>query len=177
MRYHTFQADVRSDSSSSFEHDQRPAGYNPVNGSAGGGMPYPTSANGNGYSNGNGGPNGSAPSTYSDSGGGNYPLSGSDDGNTYNEHYSANGSSPQMNYNCPCRTTQALGVAYMNLSQTLQNSLNTLRQFPHHPSNTQCAVYRKVVELNNTLQYASPLVRAPPLGDIALIFYFLQQRH
>ncbi|KAF8182290.1 hypothetical protein BJ912DRAFT_595088 [Pholiota molesta] len=164
MRYHTFQADVRSDSSSSFENDQRPAGYNPVNGSAGGGMPYPTSANGNGYSNGNGGPNGSAPSSYSDGGGGgNYPLSGSDDGNTYNEHYSANGSSPPMNYNCPCRTTQALGVAYMNLSQTLQNSLNTLRHFQHHPSNTHCAVFRKVVELNNTLHSGtdSPGLVAP----------------
>ncbi|KAF8956527.1 hypothetical protein BDZ97DRAFT_1907172 [Flammula alnicola] len=152
MRYHTFQADVRSDSSGSFDNDPRPAAYNAANN--GNGINYAAGANNNGhYSNGNGNP-GSAASTYSDGGGsGNYQLSGSDDGNnTYSEHYSVNGSSPQTQYICPCRTNPALGIAYITLSQTLQSSLNSLRQYSHHhPPNAQCTLFRRVVELNNSL--------------------------
>ncbi|KAF8157922.1 hypothetical protein B0H34DRAFT_435091 [Crassisporium funariophilum] len=143
MRYHTFQADVRSDSSSSFDNDSRPS-YNPANGSA----PYhPPSNNAHYSANGNSNP---APSSYSDGGGGgNYPLSNSDDGNnSYGDHFSA---SPQSHFSCPCRANPALGLAYMQLSQTLQSSLSTLRQYSHHPPNSQCSLFRRIVELNNAL--------------------------
>ena len=144
MRYHTFQADVRSDSSSSFDNDPRP-GYNPTNGS---GM-YPTNATH--YTSGTGS---TAPSTYSDGGGGvTYPLSNSDDGNnSYGDHFSVNSSSPQSHFLCACRSNPALGITYLQLSQTVQQSLNSMRQY-NHPSNSHCVLFRRVLELNNTLQY------------------------
>jgi len=163
MRYHNFQTNVRSDSSPSFDNDPRTS------------VPYSSnyhSAAGNGhYATQNGGAtNGSAPSSYSDGGGGGgngggggasaYALSGSDDGhgsNAYSDHYgSVGGNSPQAHFACPCRTTPALGMAYISLAQALQNSLSSLRQYSqHHPPNSQCALFRRIVELNNALQYVS----------------------
>jgi len=142
MRYHTFQADVRSDSSSSFDNDPRP-GFNPTNGS---GM-YPTNATH--YTSGTGS---TAPSTYSDGGGGvTYPLSNSDDGNTsYGDHFSVNSSSPQSHFLCACRSNPALGITYLQLSQTVQQSLNSMRQY-NHSSNSHCVLFRRVLELSNTL--------------------------
>ena len=158
MRYHNFQTSVRSDSSSSFDNDPRT------------GVPYSSnyhSATGNGhYPTQNGGAtNGSAPSSYSDGGGGGggasaYALSGSDDGHgAYSDHYgSVGGNSPQTHFACSCRTAPALGMAYISLSQALQSSLGSLRQYSqHHPPNSQCALFRKVVELNNALQYVPHL--------------------
>lgn len=160
MRFHhSFQADVRSDSASSFEDPQRAPGYsNGANGgSQGGGMPYSGApANGaNGYNN---GAPGAAPSTYSDGGGNGYPLSGSDDGHAYGDHYSGSGGSPPMHYtNCACRSAPALGVAYLNLSQTLQSAIGALRQFgPHHAPGAPCTVFRRIVDLSNALQYVPP---------------------
>lgn len=143
MRYHTFQADVRSDSSSSFDNDPRP-GYNPSNGS---GM-YPTNTTHYTTS----GTGSTAPSTYSDGGGGvSYPLSNSDDGSTsYGDHFSVN-NSPQSHFLCPCRSNPALGITYLQLSQTLQQSLNSMRQY-NHPTNSHCALFRRIVELSNALQ-------------------------
>ena len=144
MRYHTFQADVRSDSSSSFDNDPRP-GYNPTNGS---GM-YPANAT---YTSGTGS---TAPSTYSDGGGGGvtYPLSNSDDGNTsYRDHFSVNSASPQSHFLCTCRSNPALGITYLQLSQTVQQSLNSMRQY-NHPTNSHCTLFRRVLELSNALQY------------------------
>jgi len=143
MRYHTFQADVRSDSSSSFDNDPRP-GYNPTNGSS----VYPTSANHYTAS----GTGSSAPSSYSDSGNGvSYPLSNSDDGHTsYGDHFSVNSSSPQSHFLCPCRSNPALGITYLQLSQTLQQSLNSMRQY-NHPTSSHCALFRRIVELSNAL--------------------------
>jgi len=144
------EANAHLDSSSSFDNDPRSAGgYNGTNGN---GYHSNGSANGH-YSNGNG-TQSSAPSSYSEGGGGtaSYPLSNSDDGNTtYGDQYSVNSSSPESHFACPCRTNPALGIAYINLSQTLQNSLNSLRQYAHHPSNTQCTLFRRIVELNNSL--------------------------
>lgn len=147
MRYHTFQADVRSDSSSSFDNDPRP-GYNPTNGSS----VYSTSANHYTAS----GTGSSAPSSYSDGGNGvSYPLSNSDDGNTsYGDHFSVHSSSPQSHFLCPCRSNPALGITYLQLSQTLQQSLNSIRQY-NHPTNSHCALFRRIVELSNALQYVS----------------------
>ena len=149
MRYHTFQADVRSDSSSSFDNDPRP-GYNPTNGS---GM-YSTNATHYTTS----GTGSTAPSTYSDGGGGGvtYPLSNSDDGNTsYGDHFSVNSSSPQSHFLCACRSNPALGITYLQLSQTVQQSLNSMRQY-NHSTNSHCVLFRRVLELSNTLQYVLP---------------------
>ncbi|EAU86280.1 hypothetical protein CC1G_08004 [Coprinopsis cinerea okayama7 len=155
VRYHTF--DVRRTSSNgSFNEDQqRPQtqqGQQPYNSPPSLGMTYPTSPNNSQY-NGN-----STSSSYSDNGSNGYPpLTNSPDGNnsTYNDQYSTtNGSTPQ-GY-CPCRTNPSTGVAYINLSQQLQSSLTTLRQFSHHPPNTNCLTYRRVVELNDLLQPSSP---------------------
>ncbi|TFK34761.1 hypothetical protein BDQ12DRAFT_761294 [Crucibulum laeve] len=144
MRYHTFQADVRNPPSSTFENEQR------QNYSGPGSSPvaYHGSSNPH-YQGGHG--NGSAASTYSDGGGsgGNYPLSGSEDGHSYSDQFSPGGTSSQSF--CPCRTSPGTGVAYISLSQQLQNSLNSLRQYSHHPPNTPCLLYRRIVELNNLM--------------------------
>lgn len=176
MRYHTFQADVRSDSASSFEDGGGGgARYGPAGGSQGGGMPYSgppppngANANGGGYTNGGGG--GPAPSSYSDGGGGGGGYPGSDDGHAYGEHYSAGGGSPPMHYSCSCRAAPALGAAYMNLAQTVSAAIGALRQFgPHHQGGAQCAVYRRVLELHSALQcvfsFSSPAAALTPLSS------------
>jgi hypothetical protein len=149
MRYHTFQADVRSDSSSSFDGDPRSAAY-PTNGN--GGVAYHGNSTNGHYTNGSGNST-SAPSSYSDGGGAhNYPLSNSDDGNTtYNDQYSVSSSSPHSHYACTCRTNPALGIAFINLANTLQTSLNSIRQYSHHPQNSQCTLFRRIMDLNNSL--------------------------
>ena len=162
MRYHTFQADVRSDSASSFEEGGAGARYGPAGGSQGGGMPYSgppppngASANGGGgYANGGGGASGPAPSSYSDGGGGGGGYPGSDDGHAYGEHYSAGGGSPPLHYSCSCRAAPPLGGTYMNLAQAVSAAINVLRQFgPHHQGGAQCAVFRRVLELHSAPQY------------------------
>lgn len=145
MRYHhTFQA-PRSNSSSSFENDQRQS-YTSSNGTA---IPYHHHPPANPQYNGTHNP-GSAPSSYSEGGVGNYSLSGSDEGHNYGENFPGNTATPQAF--CPCRTNPATGVAYISLSQQLQDCLNSLRQFSHHPPNTPCLLYRRIAELNSLLQ-------------------------
>jgi hypothetical protein len=69
-------------------------------------------------------------------------------GNTNgNDHYHG---SPHQQVYCPCRTSAATAVAYLTLSQQLQNSLTPLRQYTHH---TQCQLFRKIMELNDLMQY------------------------
>ncbi|KAF9527516.1 hypothetical protein CPB83DRAFT_907526 [Crepidotus variabilis] len=149
MRYHSFQqGDLRGSeahSQSSFDADPRSA--------------YATGANGSGYHSTNptnghyssgttsNGAVAAAPSNYSDGGSnGAYPLNGSDDGNhsTYGEYH-------RHTSTCPCRSNPALGMTYMTLSQALQTSLNTLRQYSHHPSNAQCSLLRRINDLNTAL--------------------------
>lgn len=149
MRYHSFQqGDLRGSdahSQSSFDADPRSAYSSGTNGNG-----YHT-ANANGhYSSGTTSNGGVAPpsSNYSDGGSNNaYPLNGSDDGNTstYGEYH-------RHTNPCPCRTNPALGMTYMNLSQALQTSLNTLRQYSHHPSNSQCTLLRRINDVNAALQ-------------------------
>ncbi|KAF9046354.1 hypothetical protein BJ165DRAFT_1152129 [Panaeolus papilionaceus] len=152
MRYHTFQADVRgTDSTTTFDGEQRPS----FNSTAASGLPgYTGSSNPVHYTGAPGGGNGTAPSSYSDGGTGNsaaYPLSNSDDGNSYTEQFSVNGSSPQTHYACPCRTHPTLAMQYATLSNSLQTSLASARQYAQHHPNSQCPIYRRMVELNNSL--------------------------
>ncbi|KAG6919220.1 hypothetical protein DXG01_008015 [Tephrocybe rancida] len=140
MRYsNNFQADVRSPSTSSYDNEsQYPAtngNYHPSSGS-------PTGYHAPQHSS-------SVPSTYSD--GGSYTLSGSDDGNSYHSgHGDQYSSSHQI---CACRTSPGTGIAYISLAQQLQTSLSSLRQYYPHPQNTSCILYRRIVELNNLMQY------------------------
>ncbi|PPR05416.1 hypothetical protein CVT24_008030 [Panaeolus cyanescens] len=152
MRYHTFQADVRSnDSTAAFDGEQRP-GFNATTAS---GLPgYNSSTNNVHYNGASAGGNGAATSSYSDGGTGGsgaYPLSNSDDGNSFSEQFSVNGSSPQAHFACPCRTHPTLAMQYATLSNSLQTSLASARQYAQHHPNSQCPIYRRMVELNSSL--------------------------
>ncbi|XP_006462961.1 hypothetical protein AGABI2DRAFT_194007 [Agaricus bisporus var. bisporus H97] len=86
----------------------------------------------------------SSGATYSDGGGSSYG-NGHAYGSGHHDHY--HGSPPQQNY-CPCRSSPTLEVAYIALSQQLQNSLSSLRQYNHA---SQCPHYRKLIELNDLM--------------------------
>lgn len=144
MRYHSFQhADVRGSdpqSQSTFDTDPR-SGYPTSNDHTNGFHP---SNSGNHYSAGTA----AAATPYSDGGAaGAYSVNGSDDGkgSVYGDHY-------RHNNPCPCRTNPTLALTYLTLSQTLQSSLNTLRQYSNHLPNSQCTLYRRIVDINNALQ-------------------------
>lgn len=143
IRYHTFQADVRTSPTSSFDTSHRQSYNAPQPNSSVQYHASPSSPPAASYTTGHNG------DSYSD--GGSYPLSGSEDGH-YGERFPHPNSSPPSNF-CPCRTSPATGVAYIALSQQLQTSLNSLRQFSHHPPNSQCLLYRRIIELNNLMQY------------------------
>lgn len=143
LRYNNFHADVRSPSTPSYENEQHPQYTNgnnyhppPPNSPTAPyhGPQHPTSV----------------PSSYSDAG--SYTLSGSDDGNAYHgDAYPAhNSGSHQI---CPCRNSSGTGIAYISLAQQLQASLSSLRQYSHHPPNTTCILYRRIVQLDNLMQY------------------------
>lgn len=68
-------------------------------------------------------------------------------------------SSPHQRVYCPCRTSPATGVAYLALSQHLQNSLSSLRQYSHH---SQCQLFRKIIELNDIVQWVFPAFQNMP---------------
>ncbi|KAF9013051.1 hypothetical protein BDQ17DRAFT_1231572 [Cyathus striatus] len=147
MRYHTFQAERQN--------------YNPQSGSPLATYHSPHYQGNGGQQNGTPGANSSS---YSDGGGG-YPLSGSDDDHSYSsgdQGYSSNGAGSY----CQCRTSPGTGVAYISLAQQLQSSLNSLRQYSHHPPNTQCLLYRRIVELNSLMQCVCfPLIVGIDLHD------------
>ncbi|KAF9065178.1 hypothetical protein BDP27DRAFT_1269646 [Rhodocollybia butyracea] len=144
MRYHTFQADVRSPPPTSpFDGTSR-SSYRGTNTSGSYHPPVPTPSSP--YSTGH---PGSGPSSYSD-GGSNY-LSGSDDGRSFaGEHYSRN--SPPHPAFCPCRTSPALGHIYISLSQQLESTAHHIRQYSHHPPSSQCQLYRLIMELDQVMQ-------------------------
>ncbi|KAG6889498.1 hypothetical protein C0995_000664 [Termitomyces sp. Mi166 len=137
-RYHSFQNDVRSPPSSSYENEHPPyppnnSNYHPSSGS-------PSAYHAPLHSN-------SVPSSYSD--GGSYTLSGSDDGNSYHSGHGDQYSSSHPL--CSCRTSPGSSLAYISLAQQLQASLSSLRQYSPHPPNTSCIIYRRIVELNNIM--------------------------
>ncbi len=143
MRYHTFQADVRSPPTSPYEGASRSSYRGNSGGSYHGSVPTASSPYGAGHS-------GSGPSSYSD-GGSSYHLSGSDDGRSFGgEHYSRN-SPPNPSF-CPCRTSPSLGHTYISLSQQLETTAQSIRQYSHHPPNGQCQLFRSILELNQLMQ-------------------------
>ncbi|KAF9257150.1 hypothetical protein L218DRAFT_880151 [Marasmius fiardii PR-910] len=153
MRYHTFQADVRSSPGENSGGQRSPPYRSPTSAGSYQSSAGPTSSSSYGGTSGH---TGSAPgSSYSDggssTGAATYPLSGSDDGRPYSDHYSARESPPHSNY-CVCRTNAAMSHSYMALSQQVQSTLHTVRQYNHHPANSRCMVYRCMVELNSLLK-------------------------
>ncbi|KAJ3547057.1 hypothetical protein NMY22_g1814 [Coprinellus aureogranulatus] len=106
-------------------------------------LPYPTSPSAHYNAN-------NSSSAYAENGNGAYGMTnGSDGGSTYSDEYASSGSTPHSY--CPCRNHPTSTMAYMGLSQQLQSSL---RQF-NHPANTQCLIYRRIVELNDLLQHSN----------------------
>jgi len=145
MRYHTFPSELRSPSTSSFDNERHPPPYS--NGVSNVSFPTPSSPSipYNGGSNGN-----PLPSSYSDGGGGSY---GSDDSGAFNgNQYTGTNRSSSHSF-CACRSSHGLGIVYISLAQQLQSTLGALRQYSNHPPNTQCMLYRRIVELNNLMQY------------------------
>lgn len=152
MRYHQSFPEVRANNGGSptspYEEQQQRSFHvgSPTQGYGG----HPSSYHGHG----------SATSYSTDGGGGSYG-NGHGYGSSHSDHY--HGSPPQQVY-CPCRTSTATGVAYLTLSQQLQNSLTSLRQYTHH---SQCHLFRKIVELNDLMQYVF-LVLLYTLANIPL---------
>ncbi|KAI3621233.1 hypothetical protein WG66_014542 [Moniliophthora roreri] len=152
MRYHTFQADVRSSPTNSpYEGSGQRSPYrSPTSAGSYHSPAHPTSSSYNNNSSG-----GTAPaSSYSDSGsnGATYPLSGSDDGRPYSDHFSSRGSPPDTHAYCPCRSSPTVNNAYLTLSHHVQNTLHTVRQYNTHPANSRCALYRQILDLSSLLQ-------------------------
>ncbi|KAJ3574135.1 hypothetical protein NP233_g1963 [Leucocoprinus birnbaumii] len=87
---------------------------------------------------------GSGASSYSTDGSGSYGSNHAYGTTAANDQYG----SPHQQVYCPCRTSPATGVAYLTLSQQLQNSLTPLRQYTHHG---QCQLFRKILELNDMM--------------------------
>ena len=98
----------------------------------------------------------SGASSYSTDTNGSYGSNHGYGSTTPNDQYQ---SSPRQSVYCPCRTNPATGVVYLALSQQLQNSLPPLRQYSHH---VQCQLFRKVIELNDMVQWVFPVLQNMP---------------
>ncbi|KAF8651964.1 hypothetical protein AX16_004607 [Volvariella volvacea WC 439] len=156
--YHTFQADVRGASNSSFDAEHRGQALADNFHANGGAVSYQSSP-------------GSSPSTTTTYVG-NYHHNGSsysDNGSSYRtsedghfERYTH--TSPSAPTYCPCLSSPDAALAYNTLSQQLESTLHNLRQYTH-PPNTDCSLYRRIVELNNLMQYVdtSRLEQHPPV--------------
>lgn len=53
---------------------------------------------------------------------------------------------------CACRTNPAMGHALISLNHQLQSTTNALRQYAQHSHESQCLLFRRIVELNNLMQ-------------------------
>lgn len=99
---------------------------------------------------------GSGSSYSTESGGGSYSNGHVYGNGNHSDHY--HGSPHQQTY-CPCRTSPVTEVAYLTLSQQLQNSLTSLRQFTHH---SQCQLFRKIIEMNDLMHNGVEFSGATP---------------
>jgi hypothetical protein len=141
-RYQNFQGDGRHQQPN-FEPGHRQSYSDPPS-SAASSISYHSSSSTPAmiYSN----PTNNTHDTYDGNG---YPVNGCEGEGMYTEHYSPSSSPPQDF--CPCRTNPAYGPAFMALSQQLQGTLDALRQYNHHPSTSQCLIFRRIAELNNLM--------------------------
>lgn len=67
---------------------------------------------------------------------------------------------------CSCRTNPATGHALISLSHQVQSTLNSLRQYAQHPENTQCQLFRRIIELHDLMRCVVPV---SPRGDLVFI--------
>ncbi|KAK1216923.1 hypothetical protein PQX77_020435 [Marasmius sp. AFHP31] len=153
MRYHTFQPDVRSSPVESSGGQRSPPYRSPNSAGSYQSSAPPTSSS---YAGTSGHPASASSSSYSDGGSSTgahtYPLSGSDDGRPYSDHYSARDSPTHSNSYCVCRTNSAIGHSFLTLSQQVQSTLHTVRQYSNHAANSRCVIYRHIEDLNTLLQ-------------------------
>lgn len=141
VRYNTFQTGGRSPSASSFEGDPRQS-FSASSSSTS--MAYQSSTY-TGHATGGDSPYSDTRSCHDHRNGSqSYPLI---DNGTYTQGY-ASSSDPH----CPCRTNPATGHAYISLSQQLQSTINSVRQYSNHPPDSRCLLYRRILELHNQLQ-------------------------
>jgi len=91
-------------------------------------------------------------------GAGSYPMNSSDNDRIYGQ-YSPD-TSHQQSF-CPCRTNLSTSQSFIVLMEQLQNTINTLRQYSPHPSNTHCLIYRRIVELNNLMHSGNHPTEGP----------------
>ncbi|KAI5827389.1 hypothetical protein K523DRAFT_71410 [Schizophyllum commune Tattone D] len=75
-----------------------------------------------------------------------YPLTTDGD-----SRYISSGSGGNGPACCSCRQTPAIMNGYLSLARQLQNTVNGVRHYVSH-SDSQCQVYRRIVELNNVMQ-------------------------
>jgi len=101
-------------------------------------------------------------SSYSNGSSG-YDASDLDDDRVYAQRFAA-ASSPAPQF-CACRTSPAMVHALIPLNHQLQNATNALRQYGHHSPDSQCLLYRRIVELNNLMHGGNS--RASPVGPSA----------
>lgn len=149
IRYHTFHSDLRSPSTSSFDNERHPP-FNSGASNANFHTPSSPSVPYHGASNGN-----SLPSSYSDGGGGSYH---SDDSNAFNSNLEYNNATNRSSSHafCACRTSPALGITYISLAHQVQSALGALRQYSNHTPNTQCMLYRRILELDSLMHGSEP---------------------
>jgi hypothetical protein len=96
---------------------------------------------------------GSSPS-YSNGSSGGYDANEFDDERIFAQRFAA-ASSPVPQF-CACRSNPSTIHALIPLNHQLQNTANALRQYAHHTPDSHCLLYRRIVELNNLMQYVFP---------------------
>ncbi|PFH51210.1 hypothetical protein AMATHDRAFT_143112 [Amanita thiersii Skay4041] len=140
MHYHTFQPEGRgTTTSSSYENGQRHSfGVNSTGSGQYHGQVHGVHYNGSDHNSSSGA------SSHHDAGEYSIDRNGNHDGRSYDNQYN-------HGY-CPCRSSPTTGVAYISLLQQIKSSLSSIRQYTHHPSNTQCLLYRRIMELNSLMQ-------------------------
>ncbi|KAG1901089.1 uncharacterized protein F5891DRAFT_950944 [Suillus fuscotomentosus] len=78
-----------------------------------------------------------------------YPMNSAEQDKVFGNHFS---DSPVSHSFCSCRTNPATGHALISLSHQLQSTLNSLRQYAQHPENTQCQLFRRIIELHDIMR-------------------------
>ncbi|KAJ7133545.1 hypothetical protein C8R44DRAFT_977663 [Mycena epipterygia] len=66
---------------------------------------------------------------------------------------------------CPCRSSPAMGHAYISLSQALQSTLGAARTYAAHPPGTPCVLFRRIADLASLMQGTDPTDPAGPAYD------------
>ncbi|KAG2359456.1 hypothetical protein BDR07DRAFT_1415046 [Suillus spraguei] len=82
-----------------------------------------------------------------------YSMNSAEQDKVFGNHFA---DSPVSHSFCSCRTNPATGHAFISLSHQLQSTLNSLRQYAQHPENTQCQLFRRIIELHDLMRGNDP---------------------